>query len=104
MKIQNCTPHKLNLMINGEWKEIEPSGVTPRLSTIRIELGGYPFCAYEEGYGDVTDLPERQPDTILVVSRVVAENVRRDDLFFPTDYIREEGVIVGAAGLARPLR
>jgi len=55
-------------------------------------------------YADsIENLPERQPDTWYVVSRLTAQaRPDRDDLLFPLDEVRDEqNVIVGCRALGR---
>jgi hypothetical protein len=53
-------------------------------------------------FGEVFDLPDPQPDTIFVVSALVAQAVpERQDVFFVDDAVRDEqGRIIGARALA----
>lgn len=107
MTIMNCTPHAINIM-DSEGKEIltlEPSGICPRCSVERKKVGdinGIPIN--KSVFGDVYDLPSPQPDTIYIVSRVVAEAARREDLYIVDDAVRDEnGKIIGCRALASVL-
>lgn len=107
MTIMNCTPHAINIM-DSEGKEIltlEPSGICPRCSVERKKVGdinGIPIN--KSVFGDVYDLPSPQPDTIYIVSRVVAEATRREDLYIVDDAVRDEnGRIIGCRALASVL-
>ena len=107
MTIVNCTPHPINIM-DSEGKEIltlEPSGICPRCSVERKKVGdinGIPIN--KSAFGDVYDLPSPQPDTIYIVSRVVAEAARREDLYIVDDAVRDEnGRIIGCRSLASVL-
>lgn len=107
MTIVNCTPHPINIM-DSEGKEIltlEPSGICPRCSVERKKVGdinGIPIN--KSVFGDVYDLPSPQPDTIYIVSRVVAEAARREDLYIVDDAVRDEnGRIIGCRALASVL-
>jgi hypothetical protein len=53
-------------------------------------------------FGAVTGLPEPQPDTIFVVSALVAQAVPdRPDVFIVDDAVRDEqGRVIGARALA----
>ena len=103
----NCTPHAINVM-DSEGKEIltlEPSGICPRCSVERKKVGdinGIPIN--KSVFGDVYDLPSPQPDTIYIVSRLVAEATRREDLYIVDDAVRDEnGRIIGCRALASVL-
>ena len=52
--------------------------------------------------GEVSDLPDPQPDTIFVVSALVAQAVPdRQDVFIVDDAVRDDqGRIIGARALA----
>ena len=107
MTIMNCTPHAINI-IDSEGKEIltlEPSGICPRCSVERKKVGdinGIPIN--KSVFGDVYDLPSPQPDTIYIVSRLVAEATRREDLYIVDDAVRDEnGRIIGCRALASVL-
>ena len=107
MTIMNCTPHAINIM-DSERKEIltlEPSGICPRCSVERKKVGdinGIPIN--KSVFGDVYDLPSPQPDTIYIVSRLVAEATRREDLYIVDDAVRDEnGRIIGCRALASVL-
>jgi hypothetical protein len=53
--------------------------------------------------GRLVDLPDPQPHTVLIVSRIVAEAAPdRDDLVFPDDLVRDtEGRVIGCRAFAR---
>jgi len=53
-------------------------------------------------FGEVFDLPDPQPDTIFVVSALVAQAVpERQDVFIVDDAVRDDqGRIIGARALA----
>jgi|APMI01.1.fsa_nt_gi hypothetical protein len=50
---------------------------------------------------EILDLPDELPGTAYIVSRVLAEQVRRQDLYFPFDEVREKGQVVGCRGFGR---
>ena len=107
MTIVNCTPHAINIM-DSEGKEIltlEPSGICPRCSVERKKVGdinGIPIN--KSVFGDVYDLPSPEHDTIYIVSRLVAEATRREDLYIVDDAVRDEnGRIIGCRALASVL-
>lgn len=105
----NLTPHDVVVYRDGaataSWA---PSGSFAR----RVELVGTPGVLLtdqaqvprvEVDYGDaVVDLPAPRAGTALIVSRVIADAVRRSDLFFPFGEVRdEEGRVVGCTALGR---
>ena len=87
MKIINCTPHEISFVSdNGDIiRTISASGILPRVAT------SYTVAATVDGvpdeitvYGDVEGLPAEEPETILVVSALVANACKnRKDLRSP---------------------
>ena len=107
MTIVNCTPHAINIM-DSEGKEIltlEPSGICPRCSVERKKVGDINGIPINKSiFGDVYDLPSPEHDTIYIVSRLVAEATRREDLYIVDDAVRDEnGRIIGCRALASVL-
>lgn len=108
MKIINLTPHELNFVTpEGEIK-VPPSGVVARVSVTREKIGeivleGKTLPVYKSTFGNVEGLPDPEPDTIFVVSSIVAQAVpERSDIFIPDDSVRDEnGRIIGARALAK---
>lgn len=105
MKILNCTPHDITIVKDNGVTEIIPvSGIIPRLEQEDIVVGeveGIPIT--KVAYGENKDLPEKEEDTFLIVSALVANaNKDRDDLLIPGGLVRDEqGKIVGCKSLAR---
>ena len=110
MNIINLTPHPLNLMpegSDGPTVTIPPSGIVARCATSRVQVGtvtvdGIAIPVNRTQFGEVTGLPDPQPDTIYIVSAVVAQAVpNRPDVFIVDDTVRDEqGRIIGAKALA----
>jgi len=105
-KIVNLTPHPLNfIMGDGSEVEIPPSGNVARVSEKVENIGninGIPVIS--KSFGEVTGLPEPQPDTIFVVSLLVAQAVKdsRNVVFVIGESVRDEdGHIIGARSLAK---
>jgi hypothetical protein len=58
------------------------------------EFAGVPLLV--ERLGDPVDVPPARPMTVWVVSRLAAEAIRRDDLVYPADVVRDDdGRVVG---------
>jgi len=89
--IKNATPHKINVFLsNGSVKTIEPCGKVPRIEfeecfvrTINdidivttISLG-------------LIDTPNKEPNTLFIVSRVVASFSNRTDFIVPNNLVRD---------------
>jgi len=110
MKIVNLTPHELNLMPqgpDGPVVTIPPSGQVARCTTSRVQVGtitmdGIAIPVNRTQFGAVTGLPDPQPDTIFIVSSLVAQAVPdRQDVFIVDDTVRDDqGRIIGARALA----
>ena len=109
MLVVNLTPHALNLVTDSGTVTVPPSGAVARVTVTRepagtVTLDGVSVPLYRTTYGAVEGLPDPAPDTLYVVSAVVAAAARdRDDLVVPDDLVRDEqGRVVGARGLAFP--
>jgi hypothetical protein len=105
--IINCTPHPITLCgSDGQVIMSLPKGdVVPRLSqsTKNVDeiLNG--IAITETVFGETQDLPEPQPDTFYIVSRIVlTANPSRKDLLVPNEIVRDEaGNIIGCKSLSR---
>jgi len=83
MNIINLTPHQLNLMPagpDGPMVVIPTSGTVARCTTSRMQVGaininGVSVPINRTQFGAVDGLPDPQPDTIFIVSSVVAQAV-----------------------------
>ncbi len=110
MQIVNLTPHTINLMpegLDGPTITIPPSGIVARCITYRVQVDaitadGISVPVNQTRFGEVDNLPEPQPDTIYVVSAIVAQAVPdRPDVFVVDDTVRDDqGRIIGARALA----
>lgn len=107
IKLVNLTPHAVNVIgENGETiMTIQPSGMVVRCSVTRVQVGkinGIPVNRTQ--FGAVEGLPESQPDTVYIVSALVAQAVAgaRDDVVIPDDAVRDEqGRVIGCRAFAR---
>ena len=110
MNIVNLTPHALNFMPegpDGPTVTIPPSGQVARCAVHRVQVDtvtvdGITIPVNQTQFGTVTGLPDPQPDTIYIVSSLVAQAVPdRQDVFIVDDAVRDEqGRIIGARALA----
>ena len=105
MKIINLTPHSVTFVdaMGNEVLTVEPSGQVARCSVTREKIGmigGIPVN--QTRFGQVSDLPNPQPDTIYIVSAIVAQAVPdRPDVFIVDDTVRDEqGRIIGCRALS----
>jgi hypothetical protein len=107
LNIVNLTPHALNLMPEGPVVTIPPSGLVARCAVDRVQVDtvavdGITVPVNQTRFGEVSDLPDPQPDTIFVVSALTAQAVpERQDVFIVDDVVRDDqGRIIGARALA----
>jgi len=110
LNIVNLTPHILELMPegpDGPKVTIPPSGQVARCNVYRVQVDtvtvdGTDIPVNRTLFGEVTGLPDPQPDTIFVVSVLVAKAVPyRPDVFIVDDTFRDEqGRVIGARALA----
>ena len=108
--IINLTPHQVTVVaeddtVLAEWPA---SGAVARLRETQVdgihlgtEQGAIPTdqVTYAD---DVTGLPPEQAGTLLIVSRILAAQVHRADLYFPSREVRDEqGRIIGCRALGQ---
>lgn len=104
--IKNLTPHAITFVSeNGEpILVIETSGTVARVSVKTETIGEFAGIPMTKSvYSDVVDLPDPQPDTVYVVSSLVAQRCTdRNDVFIPNESVRDEqGRIIGCKSLGR---
>ena len=99
----NLTPHPINIILDNDSDPIviAPSGTVPRVaSTATTVAPGFVTTIM----GDVTDLPDPVPGTLLIVGAMVRTALPdRDDLIgpdtSPSGAVRnDQGQIVGVRG------
>lgn len=107
MKLVNLTPHTVNVVLeDGATLNIASSGVVARCSQSDVNVGtidvdGIAVPLTETSFGDVVDLPAPAPDTLYIVSRLVATAANRDDLVVPNGIVRDDnGNIIGCKSLS----
>jgi len=101
-KLLNCTPHDVTLIKPFGVITLQPTGICPRVQEDHLvisEVDGIPIV--ETLVGEVYGLPDFQEDTLLIVSRAVAEAaLGRSDLVYPSQLVRDDkGVVIGASRL-----
>ena len=108
--IVNLTPHTINLIVNEHHSvSLPPSGEVARVTSERDPSGyleqlveGYKVPTFRETLGAVSGLPDPFDGVIYVVSGLVAQTVRRPDVFSPGELVRNDrGQPVGCRGLTR---
>jgi hypothetical protein len=107
MNIINLTPHDVNIITDAGNITIPASGQVARCSTTRqvvdvVDINGVKVQINKTIFGDVDGLPNPVPDTLYIVSTLVAQACQRHDLVIPDDSIRDDqGRIIGCKALAR---
>lgn len=108
-KVFNLTPHTVTILDNANRVvfQIPPSGTVARVSTTFESAGGFQGAPIlRPTYGTTEGLPDRDENTILIVSMLVAQaNPDRDDLLCPntapSEVVRDEaGNILGVRSWA----
>lgn len=109
MRVLNLTPHPLMFYKEGEVVLVmPPDGPAVRVEESRVYdkkvfIDGHAITVLKKTLGEVKNLPEKQDDTYLIVSKVVADVAPdRDDLLYPDVVVRDDdGLIIGCQVLAR---
>ncbi|MGQ0775180.1 MAG: hypothetical protein ACT4NY_12295 [Pseudonocardiales bacterium] len=109
MKLHNLTPHPVTIITDAGSVHLpsEP-GCTLQVEetqevTEPVFVEGLPVPTVRVIGGSAVDLPEPAPDTLFVVSRVIAEaRPDRTDLLVPYDLVRDAaGRVIACRSLAR---
>jgi len=105
-KIINCTPHTINVVVEGTESVFPASGIIPRVSVFETEaemLGDFPCVTTKTGA--VKELPEFTEGVFLIVSGMVFAASNRTDLIAPdtgsTAIRNEKGHIVAVTRFIR---
>jgi len=100
MEYVNLTPHDINI----DGRVIKQSGMVVRLVDNEVTThmhDGIMHVILESDTNNII-LPQKKDGTILLVSRAVASVVRREDVYFPFDLVRDRnGNIFECKKLAR---
>jgi hypothetical protein len=105
LKIVNLTPHAITIIGENRNLVIEPSGIVTRISATTKNCGTYYLEDFEvpitvNSYTEVENLPKQVKGTIYIVSALVANAVKRNDLYIPNESVRDElGRIIGCKSL-----
>ena len=110
MNIVNLTPHTINVHQSAGILDIPASGIVARVACSRnktADINGIP--AYATTYGNVEGFPEPQPNTVYVVSKLVASAIVANKLYpdaiivTPGALLRnEQGQPIGCDGFDLP--
>jgi hypothetical protein len=107
--LRNLTPHVVRIFcLAGGWFEVAPEPEPARVAVQRTSVGvatsplGCAINLVNISVLSLPRLPEPEPSTLLIVSRLVAEAFPgRLDLAVPADLVRDAaGIIIGCRDLA----
>jgi hypothetical protein len=105
----NLTPHVINIIVdNNNSISIPPSGIVARVSVTYTPVRYIDGISIQRSsYGEVTDLPNPQKDTIFIVSNMVLSAIAhtgRTDVLAPGELVRDvDGRAIGCRGLQSPI-
>ena len=99
MKLINLTRHDVVLTQLGMKQSFPRSGITARITESSNYVVREDILFKEISNQKLIGLPESASDSLYIVSRVVAEHCRRQDLVFPDDLIVENGQVIGCKSL-----
>ena len=104
MTYVNLTPHAIMVLNpDGTLKaEIPASGELARIASdvIRVgeDKGGIPRS--KPVYGEIEGLPEPKPNTVYIVSGILADKTNRMDVTYPLEQVRDDkGRVIGCYSL-----
>lgn len=104
MKLVNCTPHKLDILLgDGTIRSIPASDTIARCEQRDEVVALFDgIWVTRVAFGKVVGLPEKRDGVGYIVSRIVAQALpERDDLFIPGPLIRDDaGDVKGCKGLS----
>jgi len=111
VRLVNATPHTLRVF-SGDRVIVEvPRAERPaRAATTDVVIGhvqtpGGSVPLVASRLGEVYDLPDPEPNTLVVVSQLVADLVGRDDLVVPHQLVRDaDGAVIGCRSLRQIAR
>jgi hypothetical protein len=102
MKIINLTPHTINVQIGESIFTYEPSGSVARVKTeTKVVFNAGEIPVVKTSFVDVEGLPLPQQDTLYLVSSIVAQASKREDVVSPDtgpSAIRENGQVTAVRG------
>lgn len=101
MNFINLTPHGITL---NDGRVFEPSGQVARVSSSHTPFNQDAVCSVS--FGEVTDLPEPRDGVMYIVSALVAQAARRDDVVSPATghpeaKRNEKGHIISVPGFVK---
>lgn len=104
MEFVNLTPHALNIHSGGKVITLPPSGIVARVAQTfqhdYLKSQEFGIDIFETNYGEVENLPEPKQGIIFIVSGLVKQAVKRQDVLSPGELVRDsQGRPTGCKGL-----
>lgn len=101
MNFVNLTPHPIVL---NDGRVFEPSGTVARVTSEHTPFNEDGVCSVK--FGEIINLPEPQPETLYIVSGMVASATNRSDVVSPATghpetKRNEKGQIASVPGFVR---
>lgn len=85
--IINLTPHIIRVQTQNETIEFLPTNIPARMEVVQLDLGMINGISVRgSSYGNISDLPEPQENTIYIVSTLIAQRAKRLDLVSPDTF------------------
>jgi hypothetical protein len=104
VRIRNLTPHAVSVLTStGKFVRFEPEEQPARITEKFRDVGSHSGVSFKTvSHGEVINLPDPEPETVLIVSSIVRDSeLRRMDLVSPAEFVRDkEGRILAAKCLA----
>lgn len=100
MEYVNLTPHVIRL---NDGREFPPVAPAARVAQTQTEFDENLVC--EVKFGEIENLPEPKPETMYIVSILVANAAKRSDVVAPASghpaVVRKDGQICSVPGFVR---
>lgn len=77
MRLINLTPHEVVILVGGKPLRLAPSGRVARLEVAESEAGVDGIPVVRTQFGEITGLPDPEPETFFVTSTIVAQAAAR---------------------------
>ena len=109
MRIINCTPHDINIIVERGTLTVPKSGIVPRVSTKAVLVDtllheGLAIPVQTSVMGELEGLPPEEAGTVYIVSLLCLEagkKIGRSDLVSPDTLRDDKGNIIGCKGFNR---
>ena len=102
--IKNYTPHTINILQGNAIIKYPSIGIARCIPFKEYLYNINGIEVYKMSYGEVTGLPAEEENTILIVSKIVAECMKdkRKDLLIVNEVVKDEnGIILFCKSLSK---